>query len=276
MDPVVSRKMQRTLEPVHGMIYFVPEAQERYDALGLDGARMGYFASRSAAMGPVPARVVIAMFFNFYPPLVEAAIPEAWRRADPADILAARLDAADAALRRLLGDGVDSPEMKEAADLARRATDGCHPEGRPLYAAHAELPWPDAPHLVLWHAQTLLREFRGDGHIAALVAEDVTGVEALLVHEATGDLAPGVLQPTRAWPDEDWAAARRGLVERGWLDQDGALTDAGRTSRAWVEDTTDRLMLPCWRRLGEEDCTRLRELVRPFSRAISSAVFSNT
>jgi hypothetical protein len=256
------------MEPYHGMIYFVPEAADAYQRIGLTGRRMGYFASRAAAMGPVPADVVVATFFNFWPTLVRRAIPAAWERAGPQSILDARRNAADAALRRMLGATVDGAEMKEASELAREAADGCIPEGRPLYAGYASLPWPDEPHLVLWHAQTLLREFRGDGHIAAMVAEGITGVEALVIHEATGDIAPGILQASRAWPDPEWLAAKERVRARGWLAGDGTLTDAGRASRDAVEARTDELALVCWERIGEDACTRLRELVRPLSRAI--------
>lgn len=275
-DPSLSRRMLRTLEPVHGMIYFVPEAHEAYTAAGLKGRRMGYFASRSAPMGPVPAQVVIAAFYNFHPDLVRRSIPAAWELVTPARVLEARLEAADRALHRLLGEAVKSPEMTEAADLARRATDGCRSEGRPLYAGHAELPWPSPsdPHLILWHAQTLLREFRGDGHVAALTTAGVSGIEALVVHQATGEVAPGALQSTRAWSDEEWAAGEAGVAARGWLAGDGTLTDAGRRTRAETEDLTDRLALPCWEILGEESCSRLRQLVRPWSRAIADQAFA--
>ncbi len=276
MDLITSRKMHRTLEPYHGMIYFVPEARQRYEAIGLRGRRMGYFASRAAAIGPVGADVVIATFFNFHPGLVRRSIPEAWSLAAPQAVLDARLAAADEALRRMLGDVVHSPEMAEAAALATAAAGGCHPEGRPLYAAHAALPWPDEPHLALWWAQTLLREFRGDGHVAALVAEGITGPEALVLHEASGaeSLAPGVLQVSRAWPDDEWAATKDGLRARGWLEQDGSLTEAGAAVRQRVEDTTDRLVLVCWERLGDERCQHLRALVRPYSRTISDQAFT--
>jgi Helix-turn-helix family len=255
------------------MIYFVPEAGAAYEAIGLTGRRMGYFASRAAAMGAVPAEVVIATFFNFHPALVRRSIPLAWEHATPADILAARLDAADAALRRVLGSAINSDDMREAAALARDAAAGCFPEGRPLYAGHAALPWPDAPHLVLWHAQTLLREFRGDGHIAAMVTEGITGPEALVIHGATGEVPNEALQQSRAWPDDEWNAATESVRARGWLASNGTLTPAGQKSRQWVEDRTDELMLVCWERIGEDECARLRELVRPFSRAIASDAF---
>ena len=72
MEAVTARKTWRTLEPIHGLIYFAPQAADAYAALGVTG-RSGYFASRSSPMGAVNADVVIAAFFNFDPGLVRAA-----------------------------------------------------------------------------------------------------------------------------------------------------------------------------------------------------------
>lgn len=269
---VMARKTWRTLEPIHGLIYFAPEAGEAYQAVGLPSA-MGYFASRSAAMGPVPAEVVIATFFNFFPPFVRQTIPEAWSIASPAAILDARLAAADKALRARLGELAAGRAVEEAAVLGRRAAEAATqwPEGRPLFAAHASLPWPDEPLLGLWHAQTLLREFRGDGHIAAMTVEGVSGLEALIIHGATGDVAPATLRSTRNWPKDEWEAGEERLRSRGWLDGDGALTEAGRVHRQWVEDRTDALAAPAYGVLGEDGCERLRTLCRPMSKAIVEA-----
>ncbi len=270
MTPILARKMWRTLEPYHGMIYFAPQATEAYAAIGVEG-RAGYFASRSAAMGAVPAEVVIATFYNFDPRLVRAAIPAAWDAAAPAALVEARLGAADAALRAMVGDdALRSPEMAEAADLARLAAEGCTPEGRPLYAAHAALPWADEAHLVLWQAITRLREFRGDGHVAALVLEDMSPCEALVTHGAAGDglVTLGVLKSSRGWSDEAWDAARAGLRDRGWLDGDDGLTAEGAAVRDRVEARTDELAMAPWRHLGEAGSDRLRHLVRPWSQAI--------
>ncbi|MGZ8764234.1 MAG: SCO6745 family protein [Acidimicrobiia bacterium] len=276
MDPVVARKTWRTLEPVHAMIYLAPEGREAYAAAGLRGNRMGYFASRAAPMGPVPAEVVIATFFNFEPSLVRASIPEAWRLATPEKVLAARLDAVDRALRRVWGDDViRSADVATAADLARTAalTASEHPEGRPLFAGHTALAWPDEPHLVLWHAQALLREFRGDGHVATLVAEGLSGIEALVIHEATGEIPDGVLRTSRAWTADDWAAAVERLTERGLVEagDELRLTDAGQINRLSVEERTDALALSAYVPLGDDGCQRLREIGRPLSRAVVDA-----
>jgi hypothetical protein len=273
VDPILARKMWRTLEPYHGFIYFAPQAAEAYAALGITG-RAGYFASRAAAMGPVPAEVVIATFYNFHPAVVRAAIPAAWETAAPEQLVEARLRAVDATLRDALGDAVDSDDMRRAAATARKAAEACTPEGRPLYAAHAALPWADEPHLVLWQAVTQLREFRGDGHIAALVLEGVDGCEALVTHgaDAESPVGLGILQDTRAWPDDEWDAARGRLRDRGWLGADDALTPEGEEARTRIEDTTDRLAMAPWRALGEDEADGLRAAVRPWSRALARGI----
>jgi hypothetical protein len=267
MERIVARKTWRTLEPYHGMIYFAPEASEAYEELGIHGFD-GYFASRAAAMGPVPAEVVVATFFNFNPEVVHQAIPAAWAIAPPARILEARVAAAGAALRRAVGDLLDGPDVARAAELARTATEACTPAGRPLYAAHAALPWPDDPPLALWHAVTLLREYRGDGHVACLVEAGLSGVEALVLHAASGEVPRAALQRTRQWSDAAWDAAVEGLAGRGVVEPGGALTEAGAARRAGIEATTDELAMAPWRAIGEEACSELRALVRPLSRAI--------
>jgi hypothetical protein len=267
MEPVMARKMWRTLEPYHGLIYFAPEATVAYEALGVMG-RDGYFASRAAPMGAVPAEVVMATFYNFNPDLVRHAIPRAWEVTTPAALLDARLDAADAALRRAVGGALDDPSVARAAELARAAADGCTAAGRPLYAGHADLPWPEAPHLVLWHAISLLREFRGDGHVACLVEAGLDGIEALVFHAASGDVPRAALQTSRGWDDAAWHAAVAGLADRGLVDADGAFTDAGAALRQRIEDQTDAAALGPWEALGEEGCDELRSLVRPLSKAI--------
>ena len=269
VSTVTGRKMWRTLEPVHGMIYFAPEATAAYAAIGL---AEGYFASRAAPMGAVPAEVVIATFFNFNPALVRRSVPACWSIASPTAILEARLSGADEALRRILGPSIESPEMEEAATLARAACDAdLSPAGRPLYAGHASLPWPEAPHLVLWHAISRLREYRGDGHVALLVGAGLTGIEALVIHAGTGEVPRAALQSSRAWSDDQWAAGVQSLVARGWATPDGALTTAGLAHRAAVEDGTDQLALAPWSHLGLDGCDRLRFLVRPFSKAVVAA-----
>jgi hypothetical protein len=264
-----ARKTWRTAEPLHGMIYFVPEAAEAYARLGVTG-RSGYFASRAAPMGAVSAEVVISTFFNFNPELVHRAIPAAWEATTPAALVAARFDVADAAFRRVLGDAVvGSEEMRRAAVLARTAAEEAaqHVEGRPLAAGHTDVAWPDGPHLVLWHAQSVLREYRGDGHIAELVTHGLSGLEALVTHAAAGDVPAPVLKATRAWSDDAWDDASETLRGRGWLKpgEELRLTEWGAAQRQAIEDGTDALAAAPYDALGDERCTELRALVRSWS-----------
>ncbi|MDX3193009.1 hypothetical protein PV458_31775 [Streptomyces sp. MN03-5084-2B] len=267
-----ARRTWRLIEPYHGMIYFAPEAAAAYAELGVTG-RAGYFASRSAALGAVPAPVVVATFYNFNPALVRESITAAWAATDPAAVLAARSTAADRALRGTLGDAIGSPEMHRAAALLREAAETVADDvtGRPLYAAHAALPWPTEPHLVLWHAQTLLREYRGDAHIAALLTAGLSGIEALVTHAASGAVPAETLRTSRAWSEEDWNGAIAGLRERDWLtgDAEPAFTPAGAARRAEIEKATDENSVTPYAHLGESACAELQELVRPFSRALA-------
>jgi hypothetical protein len=268
MDSSTSRDMHK-LEPLHGMIYFAPEAREEYAAFGLDNQASGYFPARAAAFGRVPWQVVQATFFGFSPFAVEYGMTGAWDRVSPEDLIAARYRAADAALRRLCGDLLEDPALKEAVDLYRAATVDLPREGRPLYAAHATLPWPSEPHLALWHGQTLAREFRGDGHLAALVAHDINAPQSLVLHGGyAGPTITGFLKQSRAWSPEQWDEAVAQLAERGWVTGDGELTDLGRQVREDIETKTDELALPMWRRIGDDGCARLREIVKPLVRAI--------
>src|SRR3954449_6763094 len=235
-----ARAAHRYLEPLHTLVYFVPEGGERYAALGIKGGMRGYFASRSAPFGQVPAEVVIATFYNFAPAQVRNAIPSVWEVTTPEAVLDARLDGADAALRRMLSDAVDSDEMRRAAALAHEATTALDVVGRPLYAAHAALPWPQPAHLQLWHAATLLREHRGDGHIAALVLAGLSGLDASITYVATGKgMSEDLQRQTRGYSEDEWAAAKQRLVDDGLLDATGALSDLGQTLRDGIEAQTD-------------------------------------
>ena len=275
VTPRTARLTFRAAEPIHGMVYFTPHGPVAYARVGITHQRMAYFASRSAALGAVSAETVIATFFNFSPAIIYRDIPAAWDIASPAQMLAARLDAVDRSLRQAWPDGIASPEVREAADLARLAAEraAIRPQGRPLFAAHAGLPWPGQPHLVLWHAQTLLREYRGDGHVALLLTEGLDGLAALITHAATGAISAETLRTSRAWTEQDWVAGIERVRDQGWL-ADGpqlALSEAGRRWRQSIEDRTDQLAVYPYEAIGEDGCARLRALTTPLSAAVMAA-----
>ena len=258
---------------LHSFVYFAPETAEHLVGAGLEAGQMCYLAGRAAPMGAVGAGVVAATFYNFNPALVARFIPRAWDLAHPSAVVDARFAAVDAASRRLLGpDLIASADMTRIADLARRACDGCSGDGRPLYAAHADLDWPDQPHLVLWHALSLLREHRGDGHIVALVAGGLGGLEAQITHVATGEgFVAEVGRSSRGWTPEEWDEATALLVARGLLEGDGALTPAGTATRAHVEDETNRLAAAPWEHLGDDGTAEVIKIGGMMTAAIRAA-----
>ena len=282
-DAAAVRRIHRVIEPVHTVVYFAEQASEIYGRIGLD-ARSGYFASRSAALGAVRAEVVTALFYNFSPDLVSHALAGVWDHTTPADVLQARLDVADAALRGHLGDEVvESDAMVRAAELARMAAlEATHYlEGRALFAAHAALPWPEEPHLVLWHAVTLLREFRGDAHVAALVSTGLDGLDAIVIAAAARQIPEVFLRSTRGWSDEAWASAVDLHRATGWIAADPGpdgtpvLTEDGTAQREAIEAATDRGSTLPWIAIGVGGITELATLVKPWARTLSDAMFAS-
>ncbi|MEB8340881.1 SCO6745 family protein [Streptomyces endophyticus] len=261
------RQLWHLLEPLHAVAYFAPESFEESGRLGIEPGRWPtYFAWRAAPLGPVGSEQVTSAFYSFSPETVGQHIPSVWDVAAPGDVLAARLRAVDRAYRSLFGDGdsdgdgVESPELAEAAALARRVAEAAVHAGRPLAAANAAQPWPAAPHLVLWQAATILREHRGDGHLAALMVAGLDPVESLVSFAAIG-AAPEETFASRGWSEKEWSAARERLVERGLLETDGTATEAGRALRATVERHTDELAAAPWQALGASDLDRFGDLL---------------
>lgn len=270
----IARAAHHTLEPMHAVSYFAPEHGERYAELGIVGGMRGYFAARSAALGRVPAEVVVATFYNFSPAMIAKAIPSVWDVTSPSAVIDARFAATDATYRRVLGDDIlRSDEMAEAAQLARTATEALSPIGRPLYAGHASVPWPDPAHLQLFHAVTLLREHRGDAHVAALLLAGLDAVETLVSYVPVGKGLPeGILRTTRGWSDVEWDAATGRLRDRGIIDEHGGLTTAGQEQRDAVEAQTDAAASAPYLHLGPERTERLRDLVRPWKKAMNASI----
>ena len=271
LDPALVGRAYRAVEPLHNHVYFVPETEQHLTATGLRPGRMVYFAGRAAPMGAVGPGVVTATFSNFSPAIVARHIPRAWTLAGPEQVVAARFASARASLTRLLGgeEAAAAPEVTELGDLLVEACSVLTPEGRPLYAGHADLAWPGDPVSRLWHAASLLREWRGDGHVAVLVRHDLSGLEALISHTATGrGFLPAAAKATRGWSDEEWDAGLARLADRGLVEGDG-LTDAGRQLRADLEAETDALSTAPWRHLGPERTGRVVELGKRLSSAVA-------
>jgi hypothetical protein len=270
-SPATARRLWALGEPYHALTYFADECRSAAEAAGLDGFWPTYFAMRAAPLGPAGPELVTATFYNFAPSFVARRVPAIWRAVTPARALEARLQGVDAAVRRVLGD--DWPGSAEAAELAGLLTAAARAAdlpGRPLAAANAGLPVPEEPHLAVWQALTTLREHRGDGHDAALLQREISGVGAHVLAATAGRTEKEWLMRARGWDAEAWDAAVEDLAGRGWLSGE-ELTAEGAAIVAVVEADTDRLALGPWRELGDAHCDRVAELLAPVRRAVLAA-----
>ncbi|MGY1620617.1 hypothetical protein ACI789_00290 [Geodermatophilus sp. SYSU D00965] len=268
-SPATARRLWALAEPVHALTYFADESRSVAEAAGLTGFWSAYFAMRAAPLGPVGPEVVTATFYNFAPAFVARRVPAVWQAVTPEQALTARLAGVDAALRRVLGE--DGPAAAaEAAELAGVAAAAVDLPGRPLAAANAGLPVPAEAHLALWQSLTTLREHRGDGHDAALLQREISGVGAHVLAAAAGRTEKEWLMRARGWDAAAWDAAAADLAGRGWLAGE-ELTAEGAAIVAAVEADTDRLALGPWRELGDVGCDRLAELLVPLRRAVLAA-----
>lgn len=229
------RSFWHAVETIHHVIYFAPDAKASFEAIGLKGQWMGYFASRSAALGQPGPEVVIAAFHGFAPRLVHRALPAAWELASRDDILTTRYDLA----RRTVSPGFEGIDVAALAAGLQAGLPGLDLAGRPLAAGHVGLPVPGDDLGAAWHAAAALREFRGDSHLAVLTAAGIDGAAANVLAVAAGMAIPGQ-QQLRGWTDEEWEAAATRLRDRGWIGHDNAITEAGIVARTQIETDTDR------------------------------------
>ncbi len=253
-------------ELIHDVTYFSPQVLTRAKGLGMRGFWMGYFAMRSAPYGQVDPAVVTATFFGFHRSRVERALPDAWDYTTPEQVLAARLDGAAEAITQI---APDPGRLGDAADLLWDAAQATDNAGRPLAAANLALARPEPAAARLWQATATLREHRGDGHIAALVAMGVTPAQAHHLKIGAGESDSEALRTGRGFPDDEWQQGADVLRARGWLDEGGRLTEAGRQAHAEIEAVTDRLAAAPWDALGAAATAALLALIDPIARAVA-------
>ncbi|WP_184349664.1 SCO6745 family protein [Streptomyces olivoverticillatus] len=264
-----ARSLWRLFEPIHAVVYFAPEVPAAFEEAGLRGWWRGYFAGRAAPLGPVGPGPVTASFFSFAPATVARALPSVWRLLPPERALDLRRSGTRAALRRLL-EGREK-EAGRAAGLLAPVLDGLDCGGRVLAGANVDLGLPDDPLDALWQATTVLREHRGDGHVAALVAAGLDGCETLVLRTGI-DLPRSELQPYRGWTDEEWDAAAARLTARGLLGPDGSATVEGRRVHAEAERVTDRAAARAWEGLALAAREELRSVLAPLAASCTPAL----
>lgn len=276
----LARAAYTTLEPFHVTAYFNPELGSAYEDTGLDG-HAWYVGARAAPMGPCAPSVVAAAFYNFNPVLIEQAWPAA--AAVGLDAVSDRRWALlDSVLGAALGSLASEPDLATIAERLRSIGDAASFAGRPLAAAWHSTERPDVPHLALWHSITVLREWRGDGHLAALIDAELDPAEAAVFHEAVrptpqpGRRALGkrITQLTRQWSETEWDSAAERLAVRGLLTTSAegeTLTEAGTALDRHIEERTDAMASAVWKTVP--DAEQLITSARPYVKAVIDAGF---
>jgi hypothetical protein len=260
-----ARELWLRYEVIHDLAYFAPEVLSRATALGMRGFWMGYFAMRSAPLGVVHPLIVTATFFGFHHSRVARALPDAWNFTNPEGALEARLSGIDDALAGFVTDG---RALDEAADLLWSAAQSVDTAGRPLAAAYQALAKPRTPTATLWQSTAVMREHRGDGHVAALVANGLTPAEAHQLKVAAGESDAEALRTGRGFPADEWRQGTDALAARGWVDDTQRLTEAGWQAHLAIEAATDALAAQPWRTLGPAATRRLLDLLDPLARKV--------
>jgi hypothetical protein len=269
-EETLARRMHRLVTPIHEVAY----GQDPHDAMMQLGFRNywdGYFAGRAAPLGLAPPEVVHAIFYNFAPGEVARHIPWVWDRTTPEQALEVRQRGCVTALRRALGDLADSPGVARAAELATTAGNSAPTEGRPLYAGLRALAVPEEPVARLWHAATLLREHRGDGHIVALVSEGIGGIEAHVLAALAMDMPAEKFGRIHHLPAPQLGAVIEGLRQRGLIDDSGWLSEAGRATKQRIESLTDELAAPAYDVLSGTEVDELATALAPLTAAVEDA-----
>ena len=268
-----ARRFFELLEPICLVTYLADECNVELAALGHRTYWDGYFASRAAPLGRVPAQVVHAAFYNFADGEAARHIPSAWETIPPEASVAARERGSAASLRRILGTELaGSPGLVRAADLTTKAATSAPTAGRVMYAGLRTLPVPSDPVARLWHSANMLREHRGDGHVAALVGAGIGGTEAHVL----GALDLGIHPPEsfgriHHLPKARLAAVMDGLRERGLVDTDGRFTDAGRQTKQRIEALTDELAAPPYAALSPAELDELVAALEPITATLVAA-----
>nr|WP_223198918.1 MarR family transcriptional regulator [Solihabitans fulvus] len=262
--------MFELLEPI-ATITFSDVVTEAFLALGMRNYWDGYFAGRAAPLGLVPAEVVHAVFYNFADGEVARHIPWVWGKITPREAITVRERGSATALRQAIGDLADSPDLARVADLATHAAVSAPTEGRALYAGLRALDVPEEPVARLWHAATLLREHRGDGHTAALLTHGIGGIEAHVLLALSLGMKAQEFGRIHHLPTAQLAAVVDGLRRRGLVDDAGGFTDAGQDTKQRIEALTDELAARAYDMLSAAELDELISGLEPIAAAVQAA-----
>ena len=272
-----ARHLWDVVEPIAASAYFAPEAHAAYEKLGFQGSggesggiqfpdMVAYFISRGACLGKVSGNVIAAAFGVFKREMVVSAVDAGWKIvADPGPVLDAREAGTVAALERVLGH--DPAGLARATQLLRRAADGAPGAGRHLYSGLQSLGYPATPMGDFWRAADLVREHRGDSHIAAWIAADLDACEVGVITDPWRGQRLKSWVRSRGWSEDELDGAIERLRARGFIEASGdgdRITAAGWQLREDIDTATDQMEKRVIAALGE-DIDELFRITEPIA-----------
>jgi hypothetical protein len=245
-----------------GWIYWDPDAIARFTALGVPNGIGYYVTTRAAPLASAGNNAVTAAFYTIRAEFINLSLDIARQHTTFEDAYRVRNEAVVRGLHDYSPSIVEG--LSSLASELWQAADSLPLAGRVLHAAHKQ--WPrceDQPELSAWLAVNCIREWRGDTHFAILASEDVSGVQAGLLHDAFLGYPGDWIPRSRGADDDQLVAAWDQLDARGFV-TDGRVNEGGLAFRQMIEDKTNSLCEKAWRHLGEKTTTQFCELVEPF------------
>ncbi|MEM9650721.1 MAG: hypothetical protein AAGA65_01405 [Actinomycetota bacterium] len=259
---------------LHVPVYFAREAAEEYAKEGIHGWS-GYFGSRTAAMGELPTEAIIATFYNFSPDVVGPATAGLWQTTTAEAMQLARFRLMASIFDDVGRDAMapDGAALAEATRTLEAVVGGLDWGGKALAAGNHDAlaalersEFADDRLLRLWQLATIVREWRGDAHIAVLTTEPLSPVECTVISWAMTGAAQ--VKESRGWAEPTWDTAVAGLIERGWMSDTTSMSDDGKRHRAAVETRTNELARAMWAGLDDAAVNHLGDLLKPTVDAI--------
>jgi hypothetical protein len=225
-------------------------------------------ASRAAPLLPAGHQAVSAAFYSIHPKFIEFAVTLSAQHSNWQDVYSARNQAAGEGLRQYVPEICN--ELESMRDELWQVADSLPESGRVCFAAHRQAPRVDDALVSSWLAVNCIREWRGDTHFAILTSEDISRVQAGILHDAHLNYGGWIAQ-SRGADAEAITQAFANLESRG-LAEDGVVSTAGLAVRELIEERTNELSQRAWQSFGFENTEKFLNLIEPIGQRLMKRI----
>ena len=268
----VARRMWSTSEPFVATGLICKESLISISGLGVPKGA-AFFAVRGAPMGAATPAIFASAFHGFTLDRLRDGLTAAWEATTPLAVIESTHTAIPMMAERVFGESQNLQEIDRVGSLLAQIVSQLDVSGRPLAAGNKAVTSPAEPWAKLWRAWNTLREYRGDAHVATLVANNLTVDEAQVLSATWGATKYDVelLRSTRGLDDTRWELAQAQLIARGLLDAEGSISQAGMNLREDIEQKTDEACMNAWNQLSMGELEDVRQVTYQLSAHIIEA-----